>query len=128
MRLAVTFISSLFALLSAGAVFAQDIPKIAFVYISPAADDVGWTHEHERGRLAVVAQYSDRAQIDYFENIPEGDDGLVKLRELAADGYDLIFTTSYGYMTASLNVAFAISRYSYGTRQRLCPLGQYVYL
>ncbi len=85
---------------------AQDIPKIAFVYISPADDDVGWTHEHERGRLAAVAAYGNRAQIDYFENVAEGDDGLPALREIAEDGYDLIFTTSFGYMGPSLNIAY----------------------
>ncbi len=85
---------------------AQDVPKIAFVYISPAADDVGWTPEHERGRLAAVAAYGDRAQIDFFENVPEGDDGLPALRQIAEDGYDLIFTTSFGYMYPSLNIAF----------------------
>jgi len=106
MRLAVTIISAMFAAVYATATIAQDIPKIAFVYISPAEDDVGWTHEHERGRLAAVAEYGDRAQIDYFENVPEGADGLDTLRGLAADGYDLIFTTSFGYMTPSLNVTF----------------------
>ncbi len=90
----------------AQSVSAQDIPKIAFLYISPADDDIGWTHEHERGRLAAVAAYGDRAQIDYFDNVSESEDALVKMRELAADGYDLIFTTSYGYMNASLTVAY----------------------
>lgn len=106
MRLAKPFLSVFFAPFFACAGVAQEIPKIAFIYISPAADDIGWTHEHERGRLAAVAEFGDRVQIDYFENIAEGEEGLVKMRALADAGYDMIFTTSFGYMNGSLNVAF----------------------
>jgi len=107
MRLAVNILSALFyATFFASSAIAQDVPKIAFIYISPASDDVGWTFEHERGRLAAVAAFGDRAQIDFFENVPEFDEALPALREIADQGYDMLVTTSFGYMNPSLNISF----------------------
>ncbi|MCF6273458.1 MAG: BMP family ABC transporter substrate-binding protein [Rhodobacteraceae bacterium] len=100
-----SFVALIFAL-SALSVTAQEIPKIAFIYISPADDPIGWTREHERGREAAAGYFGDAVQLDYFENVTEGADSLVKLRELAADGYDMVFTTSFGYMNPSINLAF----------------------
>ena len=85
---------------------AQDVPKIAFVYISPAEDPIGWTHEHNRGREEAQAYFGDRIETRYFENVPEGEAGIEVLRQIAADGFDLIFTTSFGYMNPSITLAF----------------------
>lgn len=92
--------------LNAVTALAQEVPKIGFIYISPADDPIGWTHEHERGRLAAQEYFGDSIETEHFENVTEGEDGLVKMRELAADGYDMIFTTSFGYMNGSIQVAF----------------------
>jgi len=94
-----------FALFSQAAL-AQDVPKIAFVYISPAGDPIGWTHEHERGRQAVQDYFGNQVETAFFENTPEGMEALDTFRQIANDGYDMIFTTSFGYMQPSIQLAF----------------------
>lgn len=78
--------------------------KVAFVYIGPPGD-LGWTYEHDRGRLAVNQALGDKVQTVYIENVPEGPDAERIIRQYAQQGYDMIFTTSYGYMDPTLNVA-----------------------
>lgn len=78
--------------------------KVSFVYVSPVTD-AGWTHQHELGRRAVQAALGARVQTRYVENVPEGADAERVLRELAASGQQLIFTTSFGYMEPVLRVA-----------------------
>jgi simple sugar transport system substrate-binding protein len=41
----------------------------------------------------------------YIENVPEGPEAERVIRDLAKSGYDLIFTTSFGYMNPTLKVA-----------------------
>jgi len=90
----------------AQAALAQDVPKIAFVYISPADDPIGWTHEHERARQAVQDYFGDQVQTTVFENTPEHMEAMDTLRKIANDGYDMVFTTSFGYMQPSIQLAF----------------------
>lgn len=85
---------------------AQDVPRIAFIYHTPE-DNIGWSFEHDRARIDVEAYFGNQIEVAYFWGIPEGDEGEAKMKELAAEGYDLIFATSYGYLSGALNAAFA---------------------
>jgi len=78
--------------------------KVAFVYIGPPGD-LGWTYEHERGRLEAAKFFGDKVKLDYIENVPEGPDAERVIRQYAQDGYDMIFATSFGYMDPMFNVA-----------------------
>ena len=78
--------------------------KIAFVYIGPPGD-MGWTYEQERGRLAVQKKFGDKIETKYIENVPEGPDAERIIRQYATAGFDMIFTTSFGYMDPTLAVA-----------------------
>ncbi len=78
--------------------------KIAFVYIGPPGD-MGWTYEHDRGRKMVVDQLGDRVETATIENVPEGPDAARVIRDYAQKGYNMIFTTSFGYMDPTLEVA-----------------------
>lgn len=95
----------LFTMLAQVAI-AQDVPRIAFIYHTPE-DTIGWSFEHDRARKDVEAYFGDQIEVAYFWDIAEGDAGEAKMKELAADGYDLIFATSYGYLSGALNAAFA---------------------
>ncbi len=106
MRSTIKIFAAMVLALTAQMVSAQEVPKIGFIYISPADDPIGWTYEHDRGRQQAQEYFGNAVQLDYFENITEGEEGLAKMRELAADGYDMIFTTSFGYMQGSISVAF----------------------
>jgi basic membrane protein A len=83
---------------------AADPLKVGFVYIGPIGDH-GWTYQHEQGRQALIAQLGDQVETSYVENVPEGADAERVIRNMAKGGYDLIFTTSFGYMNPTLKVA-----------------------
>ncbi len=78
--------------------------KVAFVYIGPPGD-LGWTYEHDRGRLAAEKHFAGKVKTDFIENVPEGPDAERVIRQLALSGYDMIITTSFGYMDPTLAVA-----------------------
>lgn len=78
--------------------------RVAFVYIGPPGD-LGWTYEHDRGRLMLEEELGDQVETTYIENVPEGPDAARVIREYAQEGYDVIFTTSFGYMDPTVEVA-----------------------
>lgn len=78
--------------------------KVAFIFIG-ASGDLGWTHEHNTGRLDLEAALGDRVETTYLENVPEGPDATRIIRKYAQDGYDMIFATSFGYMDPMATVA-----------------------
>jgi len=78
--------------------------KVGFVYVSPIGD-AGWTYQHDLGRLQMKDTLGDQVETKYIENVPEGAEAERVIRQFAADGYDLIFTTSFGYMNPTIKVA-----------------------
>jgi basic membrane protein A len=102
--LALMALAMLFSLASPLAAQAKKPLKIAFVYIGPPGD-MGWTYEQDRGRLAVEKYFGDKIETKYIENVPEGPDAERVIRQYAQAGYDMIFTTSFGYMDPTLAVA-----------------------
>lgn len=78
--------------------------KVGFVYVGPVGDG-GWTYEHDQGRKAVEAEFGDKVETVYVENVAEGPDAERVMTQMALDGADLIFTTSFGYMDPTINVA-----------------------
>lgn len=90
--------------LGAPAHAADDPLKVGFIYVGPVGD-FGWSYQHDQGRLAVEAALGDAVDTTYVESVPEGADAERVLTQLAAGGHDLIFTTSFGFMNATLKVA-----------------------
>ena len=90
--------------LAVGGATAQNRVKVGFVYVGPVGDG-GWTYEHDKGRLAVEEHFGDKVETVYVESVPEGPDSERVMTQMALDGADLIFTTSFGYMDATINVA-----------------------
>ncbi len=78
--------------------------KIGFVYVSPVGD-AGWSYQHDLGRQAVVQRYGDRVKTRFFESIAEGPDAERVIGKLARSGFDLIFSTSFGFQNPTLSVA-----------------------
>ncbi|WP_025899648.1 BMP family ABC transporter substrate-binding protein [Sneathiella glossodoripedis] len=83
-------------------VSAQD--KVGFVYVGPIGDH-GWTYRHDIGRQAVEKELGDKVKTTYVESVKEGPDSERVIRQMAADGHKIIFTTSFGYMNPTLKVA-----------------------
>jgi simple sugar transport system substrate-binding protein len=90
--------------LVSGAASAADKTKVGFIYVGPIGDG-GWTYEHDKGRLAVEAEFGDKVETTFVESVPEGPDAERVMTQMALNGADLIFTTSFGYMDQTLNVA-----------------------
>ncbi len=78
--------------------------KVAFVYVAPIGD-LGWTYAHDQGRLYLEENLEGGAETAFIENVPEGPDAERVIRDFAHKGYDLIITTSFGYMDPTLTVA-----------------------
>jgi basic membrane protein A len=90
--------------LAAGGAWAQDKTKVGFVYVGPVGDG-GWTFTHDQGRKAVEAEFGDAVETVFVENVAEGPDAERVMTQMALDGADLIFTTSFGFMDPTINVA-----------------------
>ena len=78
--------------------------KVGFIYVGPVGDG-GWTYQHDLARQAVEKEYGDRVETTYIESVPEGADAERAITQLALSGHKLIFTTSFGFMDATINVA-----------------------
>ena len=78
--------------------------KVAFVYVSPIGD-AGWTHQHDIGRLEMERSLGPRVKTTVVESVAEGPDSERVMRDLAAQGHQLIFATSFGYLEPALRVA-----------------------
>lgn len=92
------------AMTFAAPAIAQDPTEACFVYVGPIGDG-GWTFQHHQGALAVKEEFGDAVNIRWQENVPEGADAERVITQMALSGCDIIFTTSFGYMDATNNVA-----------------------
>ena len=80
------------------------VTKVGFVYVGPIGDH-GWTYRHHVGLQAIEKAFGDTVKTSYIEKVQEGADAVRVIRQLAASGHDLIFTTSFGFMNPTLRVA-----------------------
>ncbi len=79
-----------------------ELEKAAWIYVGPIGD-YGWTHAHDIGRRYVDALYP-WLKTHCIESVSEGDCPSV-IDQLVAQGYTLIFTTSFGFMDPTLEAA-----------------------
>lgn len=81
-------------------------PKVraAFVYVSPIGDG-GWTYAHDQARRIAERELKDFLSTAYSESVPEGAQAEQVIERYVRQGFNLIFTTSFGYMDPTLAVA-----------------------
>ena len=87
-----------------GGVYAAEKLKIGFIYVGPIGD-LGWSYQHDLGRKAMEKALAGKVETTFLENVPEGADAERSIEQLARTGHKLIFTTSFGFMDATLKVA-----------------------
>lgn len=94
--------------------------KVGFVYVGPIGDH-GWSYQHDQSRIAVEKELG--VKTTYVESVPEGADAERVIRQLAADGNDVIFTTSFGYMNPTIKVAkkFPKVKFEHATGYKRAP-------
>ena len=78
--------------------------KVAFIYVGPH-NDGGWSQAHEDGRLYVDKVLGSKVQTTYKENIAVGSQFNQTVASLVAQGYKMIFATSYGYISQQNDIA-----------------------
>ncbi|MBV9220844.1 MAG: BMP family ABC transporter substrate-binding protein [Methylobacteriaceae bacterium] len=91
------------ALALGGAALAAEKLKVGFVYVGPVGD-FGYSYQHDQGRQAVEKALGDKVETTFLESVPESDSARA-IEQLARAGHKLIFTTSFGFMDATLKVA-----------------------
>ena len=89
---------------SAGAAEAAGKMKACWVYTGPIGD-FGYSYQHDQGRLAVEKELGDKVETKYLENVAEGPDAERAIERLAREGCKIVFTTSFGFMDATIKVA-----------------------
>ncbi len=100
---AATFVAGL-GTPEAAVVAAVDEVKAGFVYPAPIGD-AGWAYSHDKGRRA-MEDLPFVTKTSYIESVPEDPELVVAaLEDLVAEGNNLIFGTSYGYMDPMMEVA-----------------------
>ncbi len=101
LKRSLAFAAALFLPMTA---MAEDPMKVGFVYVGPIGDH-GWSYQHDQGRLALEEHFGDKVTTTYVENVNEGADAERTIRRLAQAGNEVIFTTSFGFMNATMRVA-----------------------
>ena len=96
--------------------------KVAFAYVGPVGDG-GWTFAHDNGRKAVEAEFGDKIVTSFVEGVPEGPDAERVLRDMASQGNQLVFGTTFGYMEPMLKVAadFPDVKFEHATGYKTAP-------
>ncbi len=114
--------ASVAAATATGALAQDDPVKVGFVYVGPIGDG-GWSYEHNQGRLALEEHFGDAVETVYVESVPEGPDAERVMTQMALEGADLIFTTSFGYMDPTINVAarFPDVKFEHATGYKTAP-------
>jgi simple sugar transport system substrate-binding protein len=104
-RMVVGVLAAASMALSSGAAFAasHEKLKVGFIYVGPK-NDGGWTQRHDIGRLAVEEEFGDKVETVFVENVAESDSERA-IERMARDGAGLIFTTSFGFMDPTIEVA-----------------------
>ena len=93
------------ALAGAAGATSQATVKAAWVYLGPPGD-LGWTYQHELGRQLAIKKLGSSLKATKVESVPENPSVATRvIRQLAQQGNNIIFTTSFGYMDPTLNVA-----------------------
>ncbi|WP_294645300.1 BMP family ABC transporter substrate-binding protein [uncultured Aureimonas sp.] len=96
--------------------------KAAFVYVGPVGD-FGYSFAHDQGRKYLAEKLGDKVQTSFVENVAEGPDAERVIRQLAQDGNDIIFATSFGFMNPTLKVAkqFPNVKFEHATGYQTAP-------
>ena len=77
--------------------------KAGFIYVGPVGD-AGWTYAHDQGRKEMEKLPFVKPST-YIESVPEGAESARVINGLVRKGHNLILTTSFGYMDATIDVA-----------------------
>ncbi|MDK3017392.1 BMP family ABC transporter substrate-binding protein [Pseudodonghicola flavimaris] len=122
MKLTKLLAGAALALGLASTAMAADKTKVGFIYVGPI-NDGGWSQHHHESAKKMAEHFGDKVELVYQESVPEGADAERAITQMALQGADIIFTTSFGYMDATLNVAkkFPKVKFEHATGYKTAP-------
>jgi basic membrane protein A len=88
--------------------------KAAWIYVGPH-NDGGWSQAQNAGRLYVQKMLGSKVETTYKENIAVGTQFAQTVASLAAQGYQMIFATSYGYVTPQIAAKYPNIKFEQAT-------------
>jgi len=88
--------------------------KVAWIYVGPH-NDGGWSQAHDDGRLYVQKMLGSKVQTTYKENIAVGSQFDQTVQSLSSQGYNMIFATSYGYVTPQVAAKYPNVKFEQAT-------------
>ena len=88
--------------------------KVAWIYVGPH-NDGGWSQAHDEGRLYVQKMLGSKVQTTYKENIAVGNQFNQTVATLVAQGYKMIFATSFGYVTPQIAAKYPNVKFEQAT-------------
>ncbi|MBG6070389.1 MULTISPECIES: BMP family ABC transporter substrate-binding protein [unclassified Polaromonas] len=96
--------------------------KVAFAYVGPVGDG-GWSFAHDNARKAVEKEFGDKVVTSFVEKVPESADAERVIRDMAGQGAQLIFGTTFGYMEPMLKVAADLKdvKFEHATGYKTAP-------
>jgi simple sugar transport system substrate-binding protein len=103
-KLLIALMTTAAALSLAATAEAADKLKACWVYTGPIGD-LGYSYQHDQGRLEVEKALGDKVETAYLENVSEGPDADRAFERLARENCKIIFGTSFGFMDAMVKVA-----------------------
>ncbi len=110
---------------SGGTAGRQATFKAAWIYVGPH-NDGGWSQAHDQGRLYVQKMLGGKVQTTYKENIAVGPQFNQTVAGLVAQGYKMIFATSYGMVSKALVAKYPSVLFEQATGTDLAKnLGEY---
>ena len=89
---------------AAAAPAAEPVTRAAWVYVGTPGD-AGWTFAHDQARLAAEAHFGGKLQTTAVERVASGADAERVFRDLAQQGNNIIYGTSFGFMPSMVQVA-----------------------
>lgn len=78
--------------------------KIAFIHAKNTIDST-WTYAHEIGRKYIEDIFGETIVTTSVYDVPEDEHAYDRIREVAEDGYEVIFVTSPAFINITLKVA-----------------------
>ncbi len=118
---ALTAAAMTLAVSGAGSAASASTPyKVAWIYVGPH-NDGGWSQAHEQGRQYVQKMLGSKVQTTYKENIAVGAQFAQTVQSLVAQGYKMIFATSYGYLSKAFVAKYPDVLFEQATGTDLAP-------
>jgi basic membrane protein A and related proteins len=83
---------------------AQTPMKVGFI-CDGSANDMGWNYAHDQARHYLENKLGNSVQTVFAENVPESGEAERVMEKMIAQGCQVIFVTSYGYLEPTMRVA-----------------------